>query len=28
MILMAKEPDGKMRVISPEEGISEGAIVG
>ena len=28
MILMAKEPDGKMRVISPEEGISEGDIVG
>jgi methionyl-tRNA synthetase len=28
MILMAKEPGGKMRVISPEEGITNGAIIG
>ena len=28
MILMAKQADGKMRLISPAEGISNGAIVG
>ncbi|MBP3269473.1 MAG: methionine--tRNA ligase subunit beta, partial [Bacteroidales bacterium] len=28
MILMAKQPDGKMRLISPAEGISNGAVVG
>lgn len=28
MILMAKEPDGKMRIMAPEEKISNGAIVG
>ncbi len=27
MILMAKEPDGRMRVISPEEAVSNGAVV-
>jgi methionyl-tRNA synthetase len=28
MILMAKQPDGKMRLVSPAEGISNGAVVG
>jgi len=28
MILMAKEPGGNMRLISPLEGISDGAVVG
>ena len=28
MILMAKQPDGKMRLVSPAEGISNGAMVG
>ena len=28
MILMAKQPDGKMRLVSPAEGISNGAVIG
>ncbi|MDY0240118.1 MAG: methionine--tRNA ligase subunit beta, partial [Bacteroidales bacterium] len=28
MILMAKEPDGTMRLVSPLEGIGNGAVIG
>ena len=28
MILMAKQPDGKMRIVSPEERLCNGAMVG
>ena len=28
MILMAKQPDGKMRIVSPEETLKNGATIG
>ena len=28
MILMAQQPDGKMRVVSPEERLDNGATIG